>query len=331
MNISITGATGCLGQPLLDILQLSGYQVKALLLPQDRLPVRFINKFQVINGDINSTDTLESFCHNSDIIFHLAGKVHYVPKSKFDELDFFRINVDGTQKLISSAKKNKVKRIVFFSTVGVYGKNFNFHGNEDSACRPITSYAKSKLLAENLILKSSKNGGPEGVVLRFPVVYGPLDRGNVAKMIETVHKKIFFYFGDGNYKRSMISSKNAAEAAIKAAFEPKAANETFLVTDGQDYTLTEFANAICEALDTNWRPFHIPLAFARLAGIIGDGIERIVPFSFPLNSNRVSKLSGSLTFSCEKAKKKINYQPIESLREGIKREVEWLKLEKRWK
>ena len=301
-----------------------------LALPNDN-SLKQTEQIKIIRGNLNSLDSLNSLTNNSEVVFHLAGKVHHVPKSETEEREFYQINVAGTQNLLDAARENNVKRMIFFSTVGVYGKDADFHGDETSPLSPITAYAKSKLFAEKLVLESYKNNGPEGVVLRFPVVYGPLDRGNVAKMIEAVHNKLFFYFGDGKYKRSMISSKNAAEAAIKAAFEPTAANETFLVTDGQDYTLTEFANAICEAFDTNWRPFHVPLTLAKLAGKIGDGIEKFVPFSFPLNSNRVSKLSGSLTFSCEKAIKILNYTPVESLREGIKREVEWVKLEKGWK
>ena len=93
---------------------------------------------------------------------------------------------------------------------------------------------------------------PEGVVLRFPVVYGPLDRGNVAALIKAVRKKQFFFFGDGSCLRSMISSRNAAEAAVRAAIEPKAANEIFCVTDGRDYTMNELVDCICGALGMRW-------------------------------------------------------------------------------
>ena len=306
-----------------------GHIITLLTLPNDN-SIEQTEKVNIIRGDLNSLDSLNSLTNGCEVLFHLAGKVHHIPKSESEEQEFYRINVDGTKNLINAAKVNSVNRIVFFSTVGVYGKDADFKGDENSPSNPVTAYAKSKLMAEKLVLESSQNGGPKGVVLRFPVVYGPLDRGNVAKMIAAVHKKIFFYFGDGTYKRSMISSTNAAEAAIKSAFEPGAANETFLVTDGQDYTLKEFTNIICEALGTNWRPFHIPISIAKLAGHIGDGVQKITPFNFPLNSDRVSKLSGSLTFSCEKAKRILNYKPIESLSEGINREVEWLKAEKGW-
>lgn len=332
MNVSVTGGTGCLGQPLIErLLSQAEIHVKLLVLPNEIRHQKISKRVEIIQGDLNSADALNELCIDSEIVFHLAGKVHTVPKTHADEQNFYRINVEGTKSLISAAKKNNIKRIIFFSTVGVYGKDTNFHGDEKSHCNPMTAYAKSKLIAEELILKSFENGGPEGVVLRFPVVYGPFDRGNVAKMIQAVQKRIFFYFGDGRYLRSMISSRNAAEGAIKAAFEPEAACEVFCLTDGQDYSLKEFTETICRALRINWRPFSIPNTIAKLAGLFGDGIKQITPFNLPIDSEVVSKLSGSLTFSCKKAKQILKYQPSESLLEGLERETEWLRIEKGWK
>jgi len=166
---------------------------------------------------------------------------------------------------------------------------------------------------------------PEGGVLRFPVVYGLLDRGNVAAPIKAVRKKQFFYFGDGNCLRSMISSKNAAEAAVSAAFEPKAANEVFCVTDGRDYTMNELVDCICGALGMNWRPWHVPVKIAELAGKIGDFVKKEAGIVLPIDSDRVRKLSRSLTFSCDKAKEVLGYEAVETLEEGIRREVDWIR------
>jgi len=112
-------------------------------------------------------------------------------------------------------------------------------------------------------------------------VYGPLDRGNVAKLIKVIHSKLFCYFGGGKCLRSMISLKNAAEAGIRAAFEPKAANEVFCVTDGRDYTTNELVDSICHALGTSWRPYHVPVLLADLAGRCGDLLRKWVHVPFP--------------------------------------------------
>ncbi len=148
----------------------------------------------------------------------------------------------------------------------------------------------------------------------------------MAKLIKAVRGRFFFCFGDGNCLRSMISSRNTAEAAVRAraAFEPKAANEVFCVTDGWDYTMNELVDSICRALGIRWRPYHVPVLLADVAGRFGDVLRKWAHVPFPINSDRVRKLSRPLTFSCEKAKKMLGYEPVETLAEGIRREVEYL-------
>jgi len=323
MKVAVTGGTGCLGRPLVERLIADGAYLKLLTLPNDPSLHYPDNKVEIITGDLNSPDALNSLCLDCDVVFHLAGMVHSVPGTKEEE-ESFQVNVEGTRNLLEAAKKNRVKRVVFYSTVGVYGKDADFHGDELSPCKPGSVYAKSKYQAEQLVLNNSNDGGPEGVVLRFPVVYGSLDRGNVAKLIKAVQSKLFFYFGDGNCLRSMISSRNAAEAAIRAAIEPKAANELFCVTDGRDYTMNEFVDCICHALGMHWRPFHVPVLLADLAGRFGDVLRKWAHVPFPVDSDRVRKLSRPLTFSCEKAKKVLCYEPVETLKEGIRREIDWM-------
>jgi len=324
MKVAVTGGTGCLGRPLVERLIHNGHDIQLLVLPQDLLIDAFERKVLVISGDMNSVDALKLLTKDCDVVFHLAGKVHSVPGTKEEERELYKVNVEGTRNLLDAAKKNRVKRVVFYSTVGVYGKDSDFHGDELSPCRPSTVYAKSKYLAEQLVLNSYNDGGPEGVVLRFPVVYGPLDRGNVARLIKAVRSRVFFFFGDGGCLRSMISSKNAAEAALKAAFDPIAANEVFCVTDGRDYTMNELVDSICHALGESRRPYHVPVLLADLAGKFGDLFRKWARVPFPVESDRVRKLSRPLTFSCEKAKSMLGYEPVETLEEGLRREMECL-------
>ena len=328
MKVAVTGGTGCLGRPLVDKLIADGAYPKLLILPNDP-PLSYLDKkVEIISGDLNAPDALNLLCRDCEVVFHLAGMVHSMPGTKEEEQEFYQVNVEGTRNLLEAAKKNKVKRVVFYSTVGVYGKDADFHGDELSPCQPGSVYAKSKCQAEQLVLNSSNDGGPEGVVLRFPVVYGPLDRGNVAKLIKAIHSRLFFYFGDGNCLRSMISSKNAAEAAVRAAFEPKAANELFCVTDGRDYTMNELIETICHTLGMSWRPFHVPVSLADLAGRFGDVLRKWAHVPFPIDSDRVRKLSRPLTFSCEKANRVLGYEAVETLEEGIRREVDWMRAKK---
>jgi nucleoside-diphosphate-sugar epimerase len=331
MIFAVTGGTGCLGQPLVKKLIADGAYVKLLALPYDPFITELSNKVEIVPAALNSPEAIDLLTRDCDVVFHLAAKVHSLPKTPKEEQDFYQVNVAGTEGLLESARANKVRRFVFFSTVGVYGKDADFHGDEQSPCRPVSVYAKSKHAAEQSVLDAASHGGPEGVVLRFPVVYGPFDRGNVAGLVRAIYRKHFFYFGNGEALRSMISSRNAAEAAYRAAFEPRAANKVFCVTDGRDYTVQELVECICHALNVSWRPPHVPLTMAKGMGKVGDFLETVARNPLPINSDKVKKLSRPLTFSCEKAKEELRYQPMESLPDGMAKEVEWLRTVHGWK
>lgn len=327
----MTGGTGCLGRPLVRKLLGEGFDVRLLVVPGDGGAEEFSEGVEVVNGSLESKEALRRLTQDCEVIFHLAGKVHSVPISSEKEMEFFEVNVNGTKSVLDAAAINKVKRVIFYSSIGVYGKDADFHGDELSPCVPDSVYAKSKYEAERLILNSQKSGGPEGVVLRFPVAYGPLDRGNVASLIRAIHANRFFYFGDGKAERSMISSANAAEAALKAALEPSASNQVFCVTDGVDHCVRDLVETICTALGMSGRPRQIPNSLAEWMGKFGGLIERALSSHLPINSATVRKLSRPLTFSCEKARRMLGYKPRESLAEGIKKEVDWLKTVHGWK
>lgn len=329
MKVAVTGGTGCLGRPLVQRLLDEGLDVNLLI--HEKEINHWQNKLTYIQGDINSTIALETLTRNCDIVFHLAGKVNSISKSIRDEEEIYKINQVGTENLLRAVRLNGIKRVIFFSTVGVYGKDSNFHGSETSPCNPITAYQKSKYSAEKLVLKSQINNGPDGVVLRFPVVYGKFDRGNVASLIKAIYRKHFSYYGNETIKRSMISSGNAAEAALKAAFESSVANQVFNVTDGRDYELRELVDSIRKALRTDWHPKNLPHWLIKLGGKMGDYSEKLLKKSMPVTTGKIDKLSGSLTFSCDKAKQLFKYHPIFSMDESIFEEVEWLKTQNDWK
>jgi len=96
--------------------------------------------------------------------------------------------------------------------------------------------------------------------------------------------------------------------------EPHA--EVFCVIDGRDYTMNELVDYICGALGMNWRPWHVPVKIAELAGKIGGLVEKGVGIELPIDSDRVRKLSRPLTFSCEKAKRVLGYEAVETIEEG---------------
>lgn len=324
MRVAITGGTGCLGRPLLERLLDASCDVRLLGYPGDRGIDAYRGRIEIVPGDLNDVEALKHLTDGRDVVYHLAGKVHTVPKSPAERDEFQQVNVLGTRNLLDAAGRGGVKRVVFYSTVGVYGPDADFHGDENTRCAPESVYASTKRVGEQLVLEAHGQGGPEGVVLRFPVVYGPLDRGNMARLIRAVARGVFFYFGDGTSPRSMISSVNAAHAAFLAGTTPGAGNRLYCVTDGEDVTLARVVESIRSALGHARRPVHVPLGLGEFIGRIGDVLDRI-GLPAPVTSARVRKLSRPLTFSCERVRRELGYRGVQSLEGGIRSEVEWLR------
>lgn len=320
-RVAITGGTGCLGRPLIRKLQNMGCFVRLLVPPQEVAPVS-LSGVEIVQGDINDEVATCRLLEGIELVFHLAAKVHDFFGGK--DSDFERINVCGTRLLMRQAGVAGVKRVVFYSTVGVYGRDGNFSGDEQSPCSPQNPYSASKYSAEQIVLSPPGGVVTEGVVLRFPVVYGELDRGNMAKMIDAIRRHRFVLFGPGLNRRSMISAVNAAEAAVLTGFGPNCAGKVYCVTDGVDYTLNQLVETICKCLDTPWRPPKIPIMIAKGIGEGGDVLGRFLSRPIPFGLATVRKLSTDLTFSCERIKSELGYKPVQSLEDGIMEEIKGL-------
>jgi nucleoside-diphosphate-sugar epimerase len=326
MKLAVTGGSGCLGQALIGKLLSNSHSINTLTVKGDKSLTIKNPLLHVIGGDLEDDCALADLLDRSEALFHLAAKVHDAHGRRED---FARINYEGTKRIVDLALRCGVKKIVYYSTVAVYGKiSHDDKFDEASPCAPEAGYGESKHNGEKYLLSLAERGMVDAVVFRLPMVYGAYDKGNVRRLIGAIAKKRFAYFGDGLAKRSMVCSGNVAEAACLAATkECGEGGEVFCVTDGEDHTIVDLVEAICEGLGTDWRPAHVPQWVADAAGRCGDMLKPVLGKRVPIDSDQVKKLSSSLTFSCEKIKRRLGYRPVVGLKEGIRLEIEWMKRE----
>jgi nucleoside-diphosphate-sugar epimerase len=273
----VTGATGAVGPALVHALCRSGCRVKAVARnapPPGVLP----QNVEFIAGDVAQSQFINSIMDGVTLVFHLAAKLHVFdpPENLLDEYE--RTNVTGARCIIESAERKGAKRIVYFSTISVYGNNLGAIPNEDFEPRPVGIYAQTKLRAEQLILNARRSGSePMGVVLRPAAVYGPRIKGNYRRLIKALDRRRFIQIGPGDNRRAMIHESDLARAALLAARHPAAANRIFNVSDGSNYSFREILSAICAALNRKPPRFSIPAGPVRAligmletaAGILG--------------------------------------------------------------
>ena len=220
MKILITGAGGWLGSELTERLLEEGNYIRAFVLFSSKklneLKEKYDDLLEIVEGDICNKDDLNKSLEDIEQVYHLAAKVHSLPKSKEEEEQFFKINTEASEKLFELCLEHKVKRVIFYSSVSVYGESEEII-DVNSPKNPVTAYAKSKLMAEEIGIRLFKEKGLPITIIEPVTVYGGDDVGNFEKLKNLVNKGFVPRFGDGENKKTVIYYKDLISMTIKIA------------------------------------------------------------------------------------------------------------------
>lgn len=300
-NILITGSSGFVGKAIKASLIQHGYNILA--------PIR--NQIGNIDGN---TDWLP-YLKNIDIVIHLAARVHIMHDNKSNSLDIFRkVNTEGTKHLVESALNAKVKRFIYLSSLHVNG-NFTINNEkltENSSLNPQTPYAISKLETEQYLNKVASEAGLEVIIIRPPLIYGPEVKGNFLRLLKLVKIGLpFLPFGSLNNKRSMISIQNLISFITLCIENPNAANQTFLISDDDDISTKNLLQFLYKFF--NKTPLFLPIP-----------INLLNLTSKLLGQKEIcEKLYSSLQVNIDKAKTLLNWQPIQTVNDGLTEVATW--------
>jgi nucleoside-diphosphate-sugar epimerase len=279
-----------------------------------------IPELELIQCDLFDAVTLQRAVENVDSVFHLAAKVHTIPRTESECHDFFKVNVEGTQFLLDACTNAAVGTFIFFSTIAVFGHQPSPF-SENTPLMPATSYAKSKYEAENIVRQWFERTKAHVVILRPSMVFGEGDRGNFLRMVRAVDKGRFLTFGRA--RKSLAYSENVAEIAIVAACTPLARGEVLIVSDPHSYTVHEIAQHIATALGRRIRQFQLPIWPLRVIGTLLDKVRLFTGIKMPFSSNDVLTLANDAVCDTAKLHGILNLQPQYCLSVGIARTVDW--------
>jgi nucleoside-diphosphate-sugar epimerase len=261
MKILITGATGFVGRELLNHL---GFADVTAIYRDKKIECNKIKWQQLSLENILLSDTLED---NYDVVIHLAGRAHMLNENSDDPLSEFRkVNKDISVELAKKLAENGLKRFVFVSSIGVNGSTTENQQpfTENSIVNPHSPYALSKYEAEIELSNLAKELNFELVVIRPPLVYGDNAPGNFGKLIQIVRKQLPLPFASINNKRSYVSVTNLASFIVTCARHNKAANETFLISDGLPVSTSVLLKKLMRALNKKLILLPLPKTFINL-------------------------------------------------------------------
>ena len=245
-----------------------------------------------------------------DIVIHLAARVHVMKDTATNPYSAFRtVNVDGTLTLARQASDAGVRRFVFISSVKVNGESTQPGRafTETDAPNPQDAYGHSKHEAEQGLRQIASDTGMEVVIIRPPLVYGPGVKANFAALMRAVQRGYPLPLGAVHNLRSLVALDNLVDFIVTCITHPKAANQTFLVSDGQDLSTTKLVRGMAQAAVLPARLLPVPVwALQAGASLLGKG-------------DTVQRLCGNLQIDMSKARYLLGWAPPVSVEEGLRR------------
>lgn len=301
MKVLVTGASGFIGRRVVARLESDERQVVSVVRSGSASPADTCSA---------SVKYLPSFDGNTDWSRAIGGVsciVHCAAVAHGNSGDIWAVNVAGTSNLARQAAEAGVQRFVFISSIGVNGSSNCRPFTEDDTPGPVGMYAESKWEAEQRLVEVQRDTGMQVVILRPPLVYGPNAPGNFGGLVRWIRKGIPLPLGAVHNQRSLVALDNLVDLIVTCVEHPAAANEVFLVGDGQDLSTTELLRGVGKAMG---KP-------ARLIPVSSD----ILMLGASLLGKKAvaQRLLGSLQVDISKARNVLGWGPPITVKEGLKR------------
>lgn len=292
MKLLFTGGTGFLGKNIYPLLAKEYDVTLCGITDKDDIKVNIAKEVPVLNDKY-------------DIILHAAGKAHIVPRTEAEKQAFFDVNLQGTKNLCRSLEKSGLpKALIFISTVAVYGCDEGENITEDHPLNGKTPYALSKIQAEEFLTNWCKEHNVVLGIIRPSLIAGPNPPGNLGAMISGIKSGKYLSIGGGKARKSVLMVQDIVTLVNLLAQKGGVYN----VCDDSQPTFRDLEKIISKQLGGK-RVINIPYWAANILAKVGN----ILGPKAPINSNKLDKITKTLTFSNEKAKKELGWNPTDVL------------------
>ena len=309
MKALVTGGAGFIGSHIVQGLLKEGHEVTVL----DNFSTGFLDnleevkhQIELIDGDIRKPEHLKKAIRGAEVVFHQAA-LPSVSRSMLDPVSTSEINVGGTSNVLEAARQAKVRRVVFASSSSVYGESPDPFRQEEMPLKPMSPYALSKRMGEEICSLYSRVFGVETVALRYFNVFGPRQNPNsqYAAVVPSFITQILdgrapVIYGTGKQSRDFTFVENVVQANLLAAGAPGVSGQVFNVGSGGTLTVNELFHHLAGLLEIEISPVYKP---ARQGDV--------------LHSQADTTLAALL----------LGYTSPVDLQEGLRRTVEWYRRE----
>lgn len=325
----VTGAAGWLGQNLVRLVAPTRDRVRVLVQRPEEGPLLELvaPSVEVVVGDVRDPAVVDTLFEGTDgaTVVHAAGLIHPPGTVR----PFFDVNVGGTQMVIDRARRFDAGRVVHISSNSPFGANERptDRFDETSPPNPYLGYGRSKLEAEEIVLRAAERGDVDAVILRPPWFYGPWAPDRQAQFLRTVRTGRFPLVGDGTQQRSMVYAGNLADACLCAEAAEDVAGRAYWVADAEPYELRDIFGGIREAFAAEGLPVAgrtipaVPRWGAEIARRLDIALQAADRYVQPLHV--MGELNDTIACDISRARNELGYEPKVSLVEGMRTSIRW--------
>ena len=311
MKVLVTGASGFVGNATCSRLVKQG--MNNVVGAVRSLPVWLLPEvnYRITVGIDASTDWRDMLT-GVDTVIHCAARMHVLRERAGDPLAAFRaVNVAGTEQLARQAAAAGVRQFIFLSSVKVNGGNFLVPYRETDILSAEGAYGISKYESELVLCEIAQRTGLEVVMIRSPLIYGPGVKANFQLLMQALMRSIPLPLGAIHNFRSLVALDNIVDFIVTCIGHPAAADETFLVSDGDDISTTELIRHLAYAMGCPARLFSVPDTVL-MAGATLLGKREVA-----------RRLCGTLQVNIAKAREVLGWVPPVSVNEGLSQTAEY--------
>ena len=317
----ITGATGFIGSRMAQRLHARGLELVLLGRLRNEVEQQRAAHLRSLGLTVNDVDLtsedLSRYLDGVERVIHLAAAQH---EANQPEPYFEKINVEGTRRLLDACVKEGVRRLVFGSTIGVYGQALDGEISEHSPVAPDNHYGRTKLAAEQLVRQYGKQ--LEVAVARISETYGPGDY-RLLKLFSGIQKGVFFLIGSGENLHQLVYVDDLVDGLYELATSGTTAGQTVVLAGDEIVSTRDMCRHIADAVNKPLRRLRLPLFPFMIAAVTFEQTLGRAGIQPPLHRRRLDFFRKSFYFSPLERNRLMKWRPAVMFDEGTRRAAEW--------
>jgi len=331
MKVLVTGAAGFLGGHLVEMLVERGYEVRALVLPEESAAhVQSLPGVEVVRGDVTDGEALRRAVRGVKRVYHVAAKTG--PWGA--EEDYRNVNVLGLAELVRVSVEAGIERFVHTSSITVYGHHLRGVVSEDHPFHAEDNpYSRSKIAGEQLLAKLIQEQSAPVIIVRPGWIYGPRDYASFARFASLIATGKGFLIGSGRNIIPLVYVRDVAQGLIRAGeADEKFTGRAYTIADDRRVSQAEYFNTLADFLSvppvTRTLPFWPLYLTARSAELSWRALGRSRAAPPPFTTYGITLLGRNQEFSIDKARRELGYKPEYDIIRGVAEGVRWYRQER---